>query len=219
MHPELPVVTSDPTACGRNYFDRASADGHDDMISDHSHQWYDPPTEVPTVFSYIMAKEQVQVLADAAALKRLAVDYLHPERPVKATDWGATGRNYFDRASATLQEEEDMMDDCEDILEDVAQLKKLAQDYLQPERSVIVDALSTCRNYFDRSSAPETESCDEAEERAQILADAAALKKLALDYLHPELPVVTSDPTACGRNYFDRASADGHDDMVVEDLH
>jgi hypothetical protein len=207
LHPELPVDTRDPTACGRNYFDRASADGHDDMISDHSHQWYDPPTEVPTLFSYIMAKEQAQVLADAAALKRLAVDYLHPERPVKSTGGGATGRNYFSRASATLQEEEDMMDEREDILANMAQLKKLAQDYLQPERPVFVDALTSCRNYFDRLSAPTLESLEEAEERAQVLADAAALKKLAVDYLHPERPVKSTGGGATGRNYFSRASA------------
>merc|ERR1712007_127213 len=47
---------------------------------------------------------------------------------------------------------------------------------------------------------------EEAEERAMALADAVALKKLAVDYMHPELGVVTSDPTANARCYFDRAS-------------
>jgi len=35
--------------------------------------------------------------------------------------------------------------------------------------------------------------------------------------LHPEVPVVTSDPTACGRNYFTRASAPQTDSEKVED--
>ena len=35
-------------------------------------------------------------------------------------------------------------------------------------------------------------------ERMRILADAAALKHLAKAFLHPELPVITTDPTACG---------------------
>merc|ERR1719216_831688 len=52
---------------------------------------------------------------------------------------------------------------------------------------------------------------EDSKERAQILADAAALKKLATDYLHPEIRVTTSDSCAYGRNYFTRASAPDED--------
>merc|ERR1712154_218199 len=41
----------------------------------------------------------------------------------------------------------------------------------------------------------------------QVLADAAALKQLAVDYAHPEIGVVTTDPTATARCYFNRPSA------------
>jgi hypothetical protein len=58
------------------------------------------------------------------------------------------------------------------------------------------------------------ESADEAEERARIFADAKMLKRLAVDFLHPELPVVTSDATALGRNYYDRPAATGHFEMI-----
>jgi hypothetical protein len=44
-------------------------------------------------------------------------------------------------------------------------------------------------NYFNRYSSPEVESWEEAEERAHILVDAASLKQLAIDYLHPEIGV------------------------------
>jgi len=37
--------------------------------------------------------------------------------------------------------------------------------------------------------------------------DAVALKKLAADYAHPELGVITTDSTALNRNYFSRLSA------------
>jgi hypothetical protein len=81
-------------------------------------------------------------------------------------------------------------------------------DYLHPELGVVTSDPTACaRCYFDRASAPEQETAEYAEERRMALADAAALKKLAVDYLHPELGVVTSDPTACARCYFDRASA------------
>eukprot|EP00526_Cylindrotheca_closterium_P007270 CAMPEP_0113615026 /NCGR_PEP_ID=MMETSP0017_2-20120614/7482_1 /TAXON_ID=2856 /ORGANISM="Cylindrotheca closterium" /LENGTH=695 /DNA_ID=CAMNT_0000524237 /DNA_START=86 /DNA_END=2170 /DNA_ORIENTATION=- /assembly_acc=CAM_ASM_000147 len=196
MHPELPVVTSDPTACGRNYFDRASALEQEDKEE---------------------MEERDMILQDMAILKQLAVDYLHPELPMVTSDPTACGRNYFSRASAEEYEEEEMMDDREDILEDMALLKQLAVDYLHPEKPVQVDSLASCRNYFDRASAPETLSRDEAEERAQILQDAAALKQLAVDYLHPELPVVTTDPNACGRNYFSRPSAEGNDENQDEE--
>eukprot|EP00934_Nitzschia_sp_Nitz4_P002505 Nitzschia sp. Nitz4//scaffold36_size144017//59188//62095//NITZ4_003088-RA/size144017-processed-gene-0.43-mRNA-1//1//CDS//3329549462//2495//frame0 len=178
--PEKPVITSDPFACGRNYFNRASA-----------------PTNEEDA-------EREQILADAKALKKLAVDYLHPELPVATSDPFACGRNYFTRPSADEYEDEDDMDDRDEILEDMAEMKKYAEYYLHPERPVKADAKLFGRNYFTRPSAPTNE---EEAEREQILADAKALKKLAVDYMHPERPVVTSDPFACGRNYFTRSSA------------
>ena len=39
-------------------------------------------------------------MAEAAALKKLAVDYMHPEVGVTSVDGAAFGRNYFNRASA-----------------------------------------------------------------------------------------------------------------------
>jgi hypothetical protein len=94
------------------------------------------------------------------------------------------------------------------ILEDAQNLKALAVAYLHPELPVVTsDPTAFARCYFDRASAPEQEDMEEIEYRRQVLEDAAALKQLAVDYAHPELPVVTSDPTATARCYFDRASA------------
>jgi predicted Rdx family selenoprotein len=187
LHPEKPVKTTDAFACGRNYFTRPTAlefEGEE------------------------AAQERELVLADMKHLKRLAVDYLHPEMPVGTSDPFACGRNYFARPSADEYEDEDHMDDRDEILEDMKQLKQLAVDYLHPERPVEIDPLASSHCYFNRPSAPEQESRDEASERNQVLADARALKQLAVDYLHPERPVVTSDPFACGRNYFSRPSAE-----------
>ncbi len=185
LHPELGVESSDPTASARCYFDRASA---------------------PEQESVEDAEERAMALADAAALKKLAVDYMHPELGVVTSDPTATARCYFDRASAPEQESFEDMEERAMALADAAALKKLAVDYMHPELGVISTG-STGRCYFDRSSAPEQESAEDAEERAMALADAAALKRLAVDYMHPELGVVTSDPTATARCYFDRASA------------
>jgi hypothetical protein len=86
-------------------------------------------------------------------------------------------------------------------------LKQLAVAFLHPELPVKVDMTAYARCYFGRPSAPEQETFEEAEYRHQVLADAAALKKLAIDYAHPEIGVVTSDPTATARCYLDRPSA------------
>jgi len=196
LHPELPVVTTDPFACGRNYFDRPSA-----VQPDSSED----------------ADERAQVLADMKAMKKLAVDYLHPELPVVTTDPFACGRNYFDHPSAVQPDSSEDADECERILAEMKAMKKLAVDYLHPELPVVTkDPFACGRNYFDRPSAVQTDSSEDADELEQILADMKAMKKLAVDYLHPELPVVTTDPFACGRNYFTRASAESYDSIETE---
>merc|ERR1712007_6034 len=195
-HPEIGVVTSDATACGRNYFTRFSAD---EMEEDE------------------YADERAECLEEAAALKKAAVDYLHPEVGVTSCDANAFGRNYFSRYSAPTTEDAEEAEEHARILADSLALKKLAIDYRHPELGVVsCDATGTiatlrgnacARNYFNRASAPKTESPEEAEERARILADAAALKKSAVDYTHPEVGVTTADCNAFGRNYFNRYSA------------
>ena len=177
-------MTSNPFATGCNYFTHLSAE----VVEED-------------------AEEREQVLAEMKQLKRLAVDYLHPEKPVQNTDPFATGRNYFSRLSAEEYEDKDAMDDRNEILADMLQLKQLAFDYLHPEKPVQIHTLASCRNYFDRASGPEQES-QEVEERDRVMTDAAALKKLAVDYLHPE-----SDPFPTSRNYFSRPSTE----VVEED--
>merc|ERR1711862_33921 len=100
------------------------------------------------------------------------------------------------------------------ILEETKLFKKLAVDYFHPENRVVeVDPTASGRNYFSRPSA-EIEDEEESEERARVLAEAVQFKKFAVDYLHPEKSVVTSDPCASGRNYFTRASAPGQNELA-----
>merc|ERR1712051_310678 len=125
----------------------------------------------------------------------------------------ACARNYFNRLSADDVEDAEEAEERARVLADAAALKKLAVDYAHPELPIgTSDATACARNYFNRMSADDVEDAEEAEERARVLADAVALKKLAVDYAHPELPIVTSDATACARNYFNRMSADDVED-------
>ncbi|KAL7425485.1 hypothetical protein ACHAXH_000031, partial [Discostella pseudostelligera] len=197
MHPEIGVTSTDGTCFGRNYFNRPSA----------------PETEEDE-----FADERAEILAEAAALKKLAVDYLHPEVGVETTDSTVFGRNYFNRYSAAETEDMEFAAERARILADAAALKKLAVDCMHPEAGVTsTDATIFGRNYFSRPSALETEEDEFADERAEILAEAAALKKLAVEYLHPEVGVTSTDATVFGRNYFNRPSAPETEDLEVAD--
>merc|ERR1719272_789455 len=200
LHPEVGVAAT-AAACGRNYFHRYSAAEASDCEEE--------ATSVETADARLwLANERAAVLADVTALKKSAVDYLHPEVGVTVADARLFGRNYFHRASAPEAETSDEADERALVLSEAAALKKCAVDYVCPEVGV-TSAAGACfgRNYFGRCSAPEAEDDDLADERAEVLAEAAALKGLAVDYLHPEVGVATIDGAAFGGDYFRRPSA------------
>jgi hypothetical protein len=204
FHPEMGVKAADATLFGRNYFNRYSA----------------PETEDCEV-----AEERARVLAEAAALKKSAVDYSHPEVGVKAADGTCFGRNYFNRYSAPETEDMEALAERLRILDDARSLKILAVAYLHPEkvgfnRHFLLEGTDPAvfgRNYFNRYSAPETEEFEVAEERARVLAEAAALKKVAMEHMHPEVGVTSIDGACFGRNYFNRYSAPEVEDEEVAD--
>ena len=189
MHPELPFSMG---MSSRNYFGRASA---------------------PEQESFEEAEERARVLAEASSLKKLAVDFAHPELPLATADGTASARNFFSRPSAPGDSFEEA-EARDQILEDAALLKKVAAGYLHPERPVEASPSACARSFFSRASAPEQASVDEEFERTAILAEASALKKLAVDFLHPERSVEVSS-TACGRNYFARPSALGVSEHIT----
>merc|ERR1712161_112467 len=212
MQPEVGVATTD-AACSRNYFNRYSAaeteDCEDEVASDSvedARLW--------------LANERAEVLAEAAALKKSAMDYLHPEVGVAVRD-ATCGRNYFNRPSAPEVESGEDADERALVLVEAAALRKSAMDYMQPEVGVATTDAACSRNYFNRYSAAETDDCEGeiasdsvedarlwlANERAEGLAEAMALKKSAVDYTSPEVGVTSVAGACFGRNYFDRYSA------------
>lgn len=211
-HPEDPVAI-DATACGRNYFGRASAEPQggveDDLerdfvvqdlqaLQDAARQYLHPEASVPRT-SACVAKSQYAypedavderacILRDARLLKESAVVYLHPEASV-TVDPACCGRNYFARVSAEPYEDEDVDADHDDVLEDVQALKEMARRYSHPEDPVQVDAAATARNYFSRASAPESVDVEDDLERDYLVQDLQALQEAARQYLHPEVPL------------------------------
>jgi len=216
LQPEKPV-TVDSTACGRNYFSRPSAPEHDDA---GCLSWVDPSEgqhlslDFESNYTEEMEKEYKLVLAEANQLKEIASWYLQPEKPI-AVNFTACGRNYFSRPSAPEQEDLDDIEERDLILAEVNELKMVANWYRNPETEVTVYATAVGRNYFTRPSAPMEDDSD-AEEREDILADAAELLKVAKWYMHPETPV-TVYVTACGRNFFSRPSAPQVEDDEMEE--
>ena len=84
-----------------------------------------------------------------------------------------------------------------------AALKKQAINYMHLEMGVTTtDATAFGHNYFNRPSGPEVESKDQEEGRSRVLAEASLLKKHAVDYMHPEMGVKTSNSTVYAHNYF-----------------
>jgi len=189
-HPEESVKQTEEErmfASARNYFDRVDGPGQE---------------------SWEHAEERAKVLEDAQRLKKLAVDYLHPEKGVTKVDSCLYGRNYFNRPSAIETEEDEFADERAEILEEMTQMKKHAVEYMHPEVGVKTsDATVFGRNYFNRPSAHETEDVEFASERAQIITETKELKKLAMDYMHPEKRLKATDATVFGRDYFNRPSA------------
>eukprot|EP00592_Proboscia_alata_P028659 CAMPEP_0194444816 /NCGR_PEP_ID=MMETSP0176-20130528/127496_1 /TAXON_ID=216777 /ORGANISM="Proboscia alata, Strain PI-D3" /LENGTH=234 /DNA_ID=CAMNT_0039271271 /DNA_START=2005 /DNA_END=2710 /DNA_ORIENTATION=- len=179
MHPENKVTIVDPCVCGRNYFERPSS------------------VELETVEE---SEEHAHVLADATALKKLATDYMYPEYEF--------GRNYFEIPSAVDIESGGEAEERIKFWLYAAARKNFATAYIHPEIEVTTcDQCAFGRSYFERPSVLEVESTKEAEERAQILADAAALKKLTADYIHPEIKVKNVYPITFVRNFFGKHSA------------
>jgi len=174
LHPEKPVVVTDPSMFGRNYFGRASAPTE-----------YDDDDNFLTTLSRVREGNVVQdkedernaIMEDLKQLKTAAEWFLHPERPVVETEPSLFGRNYFGRASAPTE-----YDDDDNFLTTLSRVH---------EGCVVQDM---------------------EDERNAIMEDLKQLKMTADWFLHPEKPVVVSDTTACGRNYFTRPSAPQYDD-------
>jgi hypothetical protein len=202
LHPERPVMSS-PSTCARSYFSRPSAPEYDEDEQD---------------------LERDYALEDVFALKASAVQYVHPERPVMSSPL-ACARSYFSRPSAPEYEEDEQDLERDYVLEDVKALKESAGQFLHPELPVQVSPLACARSYFSRPSAPEYDDVEEDLERDYVLEDVKALKAAAVQYLHPEIPVMSS-PSACARSYFSRPSAPEYEedeqdlerDYALEDM-
>jgi len=241
MFPENPVTVY-ATACGRNFFSRPSIleeEEDDEMVEERllilaeAKQlkevagWYANPSQPvksdgfstgrnyfsrPSAPEYTEdSEEREQVLAEAKKLKEVAGWYHNPEQPVKS-DGFASARSFFTRPSAPEQVTEDI-EEHKQIVAEAKELKKIASWYLEPEKPISVDSATFGRNYFTRPSAEQPTEKDDEEERSSVISDATELKKLAVDYLHPEKPVLNSSVN-CARNYFERPSATGHADHI-----
>jgi hypothetical protein len=146
-------------------------------------------------------EERLKILEDCKRLKQVAEFLLHPESPVQV-DATAKARCFFDRPSAPERRSLEDFEEEEALFKDLAALKEQARAWKHPELPVEVSDVAKARCYFDRASAPEQLSSEDLEAQARIMEDLQQLQMMARHYLHPEVPVETTDPTATARCFF-----------------
>merc|ERR1711865_894856 len=207
FHPEKSVVVTEPTVFARNYFGRASAptkyDDDDNFLTTVSRARDD-------CVDRDMEEERERILEEAAEMKKIAEWYHMPNKPIATTDALAGASNYFSRVSIPGCDDDDERE-RERILQEAAELKKVADWHLHAYKKVEVDPAVFGRNFFS-SSAPEEIVEDESK---RILEDVAELKKVADWYLHPEKKIEL-DPAVFGRNFF---SSTSEEDTDLDDEH
>merc|ERR1711957_699779 len=114
----------------------------------------------------VVDADREQVLADAAALKKLAIDYHQPEVGVESVDSTCFGRNYFNSLDV-----DESIDDNErkTIFDEAAALKRLVADYHHPEVGVeSVDSTCFGKNYFN---SLDSDKSNDDNERKAVLAE------------------------------------------------
>merc|ERR1711865_515886 len=153
--------------------------------------------------------ERERILEEAAEMKKIAEWYHMPNKPIATTDALAGASNYFSRVSIPGCDDDD---EHERVLEEAAELKKVADWYLHPEKKIEVDPAAYGRNYFGPTEDEDGELDDE---RERVLNELSELKKVADWHLHPEKKIEV-DPAACGRNYFGLSEQDDDDELDDE---
>ena len=125
-HPERPVPNGLQSRC---FFDRASA---------------------PERESKERGEEREEALQAVADMKETVGYFYHPERPVPN---GLQARCFFDRASAPERESRERVQEREEALQAVADMKEMVGYFYHPERPVPNGLQARC--FFDRASAPQ----------------------------------------------------------------
>jgi hypothetical protein len=237
LHPEKKIEV-DPAACGRNYFGLSEQDDDDELDDERERVleevsklkkvagWYLHPEnkiEVdPAIFgrNYFgpsvhddddeLVEERERVLEEVAELKKVAGWHLYPESKIDV-DPTTFARNYY---SLLAPVEDDLEEEGERVLAEAVELKKVAGWHLHPEKPVASSSINCASNYFKRAQVTEKDD-DDLEERERVLEEVAELKKIAIDYFHPEKPVAPSSVN-CSRNYFNRAFAKGDHSECIQ---
>ena len=209
FHPERPVTTNG-VGC-RNYFNRPSSDIT--WLSDS-----EPLLGVVDVEEAEDRMEKEEALLAIKEMKEVVGWFFHPERPVTTNGVGC--RNYFNRPSSDIawlsesqsdavlgivdvEEAEDRLEREEALLA-IAEMKEVVSWFVHPGRPVTTNGFQG-RCFFNRPSAPEQESKEEADLRAGALVDIGEQKEILSWFMHPERPINSSG--CCNRNFFTRNAA------------
>eukprot|EP00519_Triparma_laevis_P006853 CAMPEP_0182518754 /NCGR_PEP_ID=MMETSP1321-20130603/44736_1 /TAXON_ID=91990 /ORGANISM="Bolidomonas sp., Strain RCC1657" /LENGTH=518 /DNA_ID=CAMNT_0024726695 /DNA_START=98 /DNA_END=1658 /DNA_ORIENTATION=- len=163
--PSSPIkVTTPPARC---YFDRASS------FSQETKEESD---------------DRASALSDIDEMKEVVSWYFHPSREVKTSPYAfasaaTSSISYLNESDPTAPkgivdvEGSEEQEERRQALADVEEMKEVVSWYFHPSKAVKSSIASRC--YFDRASAAPQETKEEADERAEAIAAAKEMGKIA----------------------------------------
>jgi len=143
-------------------------------------------------------EERLQALADIEEMKEVVSWYFHPSKAVKTSPYAfasaaTSSINYLNESDPTApkgivevegsEEQEERLQ----ALADIEEMKEVVSWYFHPSKAVKSSIASRC--YFDRASAAPQETKEEADERAEAIAAAKEMGKIASWWSNPSQPV------------------------------
>jgi len=160
-------------------------------------------------------EERREALAAAAEMRETVSWYTNPSQPVKVSPFAtahcvSTVPTFLNETDATAPkgivsvEEEDEQEERRQILATAAEMKKIASWYLHPSQPLETSPMASARCYFDRASAVEQETKENADDRAEALEAAKEMSKVVSWFTNPSQPVEVSPMASAHCTFSDK---------------
>ncbi|GMH85897.1 hypothetical protein TL16_g10375 [Triparma laevis f. inornata] len=148
-------------------------------------------------------------------MKKIASWYLHPSEPLQIHPFAtasaaSTVPTFLNETDVTAPkgivsvEEEDEQEERRQILATAAEMKKIASWYLHPSEPLETSPMASARCYFDRASAVEQETKENADDRAEALEAAKEMSKVVSWFTNPSQPVEVSPMASAHCTFSDK---------------
>ncbi|GMI04365.1 hypothetical protein TrLO_g9665 [Triparma laevis f. longispina] len=207
-HPSAPIkVTAPPARC---FFERASV-----VLTCLNETDATAPKGVIDVEGAEEQEERREALAAAAKMRETVSWYTNPSQPLKVSPFAiasaaSTVPTFLNEVDSTAPKgivDVDGADEQEErrqILATAAEMKKIASWYLHPSQPLETSPMASARCYFDRASAVEQETKENADDRAEALEAAKEMSKVVSWFTNPSQPVEVSPMASAHCTFSDK---------------